>query len=256
MKHLIWDLPTRLFHWLFAFSVGGAFLLAKVTEKETPLFYLHVVLAVLAACLLIWRVVWGFIGSRHARFKSLLFSPQETISYFIEVFKGKGLYHAGHNPGGAIVVLKIMGATFLTIVSGVFIAQSEFFEEAHEILPVITMILVGIHIAGVLMATKMNGENYALSMMTGLKRASPEEALNHSHRGAALILLVVVLGPWLYFVKGFDRNTALFTAPGTQWTFQVGEPEYSEEQESEKDKAGHGDEEEGDHESLEIEDAD
>lgn len=229
MKNLIWDLPTRLFHWMFAGSVGGAFLIAKVAEKESPLFYLHVVFAVLAGLLILWRLYWGFFGSRHSRFSSFIFSIKETIGYFVNVLTGQSKYYAGHNPGGSIVVLKILGATTLTVLSGIFIAQSEIFEEMHEILAVVTMVLVGIHIAGVILATKMHKENYALAMVTGLKKTSTaEEGLTHSHRGAALLMLAIVLVPWALFIKGFDREKALFTFPGTTWTLQVGEPEYEE----------------------------
>ena len=71
----------------------------------------------------------------------------------------------------------------------------------------------------------MNKENYLLSMINGYKRAQPNEGIKSQHFLAALVMLFIVLGPWFYFIKGFNRNTGLFKAPGTEWTFQVGEPE-------------------------------
>lgn len=228
MKFLIWDLPTRLFHWLLAGSVVLAFGLAEFVEKETPLFYLHVVFGVLAGLLILWRVVWGLIGSDHARWSRLFFSPASTINYFKDVITGRGKYYAGHNPGGAITVLFIMVGVALSVLSGLLITQSEVFEELHEALPVMVMVLVAVHVVGVLLATKMHNEPYALAMITGKKRAQASEAIPHSSPFAAVIMLVLVLGAWFYFIAGFDRNNALFTAPGTQWSYQIGEAEEGE----------------------------
>lgn len=228
MKSLIWDLPTRIFHWFFAGSVVAAFFIAQLAKKETPFFYLHVVFGVLAGLLILWRLLWGLVGSKHARLKELLCGPKKVLGYFRGVLQGKGEYHAGHNPGGAWGVLALLLMVALTVVSGIFITQSELFEESHEVLPFVVMGLAGVHVAGVLLATRMNGENYVLSMIHGMKKASGEEGLQHSHKGMALVMVAMVFLPWAYFVQGFDRNTALFKAPGTQWTFQVGEPEYEE----------------------------
>lgn len=225
MKRLIWDLPTRAFHWLLAFSVLAAYGFAEFASKETPWFYLHVVFGVLAGLLILWRIIWGFVGSSHAKWRALLFSPKDILGYFSSIAQGKGVYHAGHNPGGALAIWGILGATALTVVSGFLIAQAEMFEELHEVFPNLLMILIIFHVAGVVFATIMNKENYAMSMVTGKKRAEPGEAIPSNSMGALVVMLLLIGGGWGYFIKGFDRQTAVFTAPGTQWSFQVGEPE-------------------------------
>lgn len=245
MKFLIWDLPTRLFHWLFAGSAVMAFIIAKVAEKETPIFYLHVVFGVLAGLLVLWRIIWGFIGSRHSRWKELFFSPASVINYFKEVSQGRGIYYAGHNPGGSLAILGLLALVFFTVLSGIFIAKAEVFEELHEVLPVILMIVSAIHIVGVLLATKMHKENYALSMITGRRKGTAADAISQSHGVAAAVMLVAVLGSWAYFIKGFDRNSALFTAPGTQWSFQVGEPEENENKQGGESASEQDDDDEG-----------
>ena len=237
MKLLVWDWPTRIFHWLLAISMTLAFGLANWVEKETPLFYIHVVFGVLAGLLILWRLIWGVVGSKHAKWSELLFSPKATLGYFSEVLKGKGRYYVGHNPGGAAVALAILGGVGLTVISGLLISQAEFFEEAHEILPKIVMIFVVIHIVGVVIATVMHRESYTRAMFTGRKRAAEGDALSHASPIAALAMLVLVLGSWSYFIWGFDRDKALFTAPGTQWTFQVGEPEVEFDNGSERSDA-------------------
>ena len=238
MKVLIWDLPTRLFHWLLAGSVIFAFGIAQFVEKETSLFYMHVVFGVLAGLLILWRIIWGFIGSKHARWSDLFFSPTAIVKYFTDVLKGRGVYFAGHNPGGSIVVLLILAGVALSVVSGILNAQSELFEEIHESLPILVMGLVVVHVIGVMLAMKMHNENYVLGMITGYKKAKSNEAISTSSPLAALVMLVLVLGPCAYFIDGFNRDTALFTAPGTQWTFQIGEPEAREQEQIPLDKEG------------------
>lgn len=225
MKPLIWDLPTRLFHWLLVISIFSAFAFAKITEKETPAFYIHVVFAVLTAALIVWRILWGFIGSRHARWNELLVLPKKSLDYFKQVGAGKTVYYAGHNPGSSLIIIIMLVLIVLTILSGVFVAQAEFLEEFHEVVPVVLMGFVLLHVAGVLKATKLSGENYILAMFTGRKKGEAKDAIANAHIFAALVMLVFVLGIWTYFIQGFDRNKAIFKAPGTQWSLQIGEPE-------------------------------
>ncbi len=224
MKQLIWDLPTRLFHWGLGGSILAAYALAQLADKETPLFYLHVVFAVLAGLLMVWRIFWGIFGSRHSKFSNLFFSPQEIISYFKEVVAGKGRYYAGHNPGGAIVILIMFALILIVLFSGVMTGINEAAEEVHEVVTNLLIIAVVFHVIGVLLATFMHKEKYILSMFNGKKTGSPEDGISKNHSFEAIIMLLLVGSGWLYFIKGFDRETAIFTAPGTQWSFQVGEP--------------------------------
>jgi hypothetical protein len=138
----------------------------------------------------------------------------------------------------------MLGLVFLTVLSGIFITQAEVFEELHEVLPVMAMILAGVHVAGVLLATKMHGENYMLSMINGQKKGVAADAIPGARPVAAVLMLVLVFGGWSYFIKGFNRDSAVFTAPGTQWTYQIGEAE-------EKGEKGAG--ERGERESEEKE---
>jgi cytochrome b len=225
VKQLIWDLPIRIFHWLLFGALIGAFSLAEFSEKETANFYFHVVFGVLAGLLIFWRIIWGFVGSKHARWSELFVTPSSFIGYFKEVLSGRGSYHPGHNPGSAIVILAILFFIAATVLTGLLSNKVELFEEMHENLPVVLLVLVGLHVAGVLIATMMNKENYLLGMITGYRRALPAEGIKSSHTVMAGVMLILVLGPWIYFIMGFDRNSGLFKAPGTQWSLQIGEPE-------------------------------
>ncbi len=251
MKQLIWDLPTRFFHWLLAISVILAFGFAQLTEKESPQFYLHVVFGVLAGILVIWRAIWGFIGSENVRWKNLLVRPSLVIDYVKQVASGHGVYHAGHNPAGAIAALGLLLLVVLTVATGLLSPQAELFEELHESLPFALIGLAVVHVIGVIVATRMNKENYLLGMFSGKKRATETEAIAHAHPLAASVMLVLVLGVWGYFIKGFDLQKALFTAPGSQWSFQVGEPEAESEQDRSSEAGDSENKESGAHQKEE-----
>ncbi len=240
MKKLIWDLPTRIFHWLFVLAVMGAFLIAQITEKESPQFYFHVIFGVLAGLLIIWRFFWGFIGSKHIRWDQFFFKPAEIFNYFLDSLRGKGRYYVGHNPGGAFISFVLIILTVFIIITGMASATDEIFEELHENLPFLLMGLIGLHVIGVLIASQKHQVNYILAMFTGKKKAGGEDQIESSFFISTIIMLVLVFSAWFYFIAGFDREKAIFIAPGTQWKFQVGEPEYTDnglnEIESEEDE--------------------
>lgn len=231
MKRLIWDLPTRLFHWLFALSFLAAFAIAQFVEKDNNvLFNLHIVFGVFAGALLLWRLVWGFIGSQHALFRNFQLNPALVMNYFKKTLAGKGDYHAGHNPGGSVVIAGILILTAGAVISG-FLQSfgGEIFEEIHEILPKLVLGLAVVHILGVVIATKMHRENYFLSMITGHRRSEPSEAIQSSRPFAAMIMLVLVFGVAGVFTWGFDRATGSLTLPFTGTQIQLGEEPEADE---------------------------
>jgi cytochrome b len=240
----IWDLPTRVFHWGFAASVLGALGFAKLAPEESPYFYLHIVFGVTAGLLLIWRVLWGFIGSKHVKFSSFAFSPKEYLAYFKAVLSGRGEYHAGHNPGGALAAWALLAFTGLAVVSGISMGFfGEALEEVHEVSTNLLMIAVAVHIVGVGLATVMNKENYVAAMFHGKKRATPEEAITSSRPISAVALVILVAAGAGYFAKGFDLLTGTFTAPGTGFSVRFGEEEHEHEHHGE----GGDHEERGEH---------
>ena len=91
---LVWDLPTRMFHWLLVLSFGGAFLTAE-SERYRDV---HVMLGYTLLGLIAFRLLWGFFGSRYARFRTFLFRPREIVAYVSALVKGKAAHYVGHNP--------------------------------------------------------------------------------------------------------------------------------------------------------------
>lgn len=221
---LIWDLPTRIFHWSLAIFIICAYVCATFPP---PLFYWHAVFGVGSALLIVWRIIWAFVGSRHARLPALFFSLDEVRDYFASVLSGAGRYYAGHNPGSALLIWLMILLSIATILTGLGSAD-ESVENLHKVAANVLMLVILVHVVGVLLATRMHHENYTWSMITGKKHAEARESITNARPLAALVMVVVVAGGMTYFVAGLDFNSGLFRAPGTTFSFQIGENEAAE----------------------------
>lgn len=165
----VWDLPVRLFHWLLAAAFTGAML----TAESERLRVTHVRLGYAIAGLVLFRIVWGFAGSRHARFSSWVTGPSAVWRYLRAVPTARPEHHVGHNPAGAAVMLGLLGlglTTGLTGWLGYEELAGEWVTEVHELSAYAMLTLVGTHVAGVLLASLRHRENLVVAMVTGWKR--------------------------------------------------------------------------------------
>ena len=78
---LIWDIPTRVFHWLLTGTLIAALSIALVVDDDSTVFQLHMLFGLIAAFVVILRLLWGIVGSRYARFGSFLFGPKALFGY-------------------------------------------------------------------------------------------------------------------------------------------------------------------------------
>jgi len=164
----VWDLPVRVFHWLLVVSFAVAY---SIGESER-LRGLHVILGYTATGLILLRIIWGFIGSRFARFSSFLFSPRAAIEYLRSLTTGPRHY-IGHTPAGSYAIYAMLLAGLATGVTGYMRLEEiggESLEEAHEIFANVWLGLVVIHIAGVLVSSWIHRENLIGAMISGYKR--------------------------------------------------------------------------------------
>ena len=120
-EHLIWDLPLRIFHWSFAITVLGAW---YTIEQGSELIDLHMKFGFVALALLIFRILWGVIGPKHARFSQFIPSPKQLLNYVKSPNNGTKI--AGHNPLGALMVIMMILLISLQAVSGLFINDDVF----------------------------------------------------------------------------------------------------------------------------------
>jgi len=166
----VWDPFVRLFHW----SLVGLFAAAYLTGDEWK--QAHVLFGYLIISLVGVRVVWGFVGTKHARFSDFVYSPRTTLGFVRESLAMRAKRYIGHNPAGGAMVLALLGAVCGIVASGYMMTTDAFWgiewvEDTHEILVNITLGLIVLHVGGVLLASLEHRENLVRSMVTGRKRA-------------------------------------------------------------------------------------
>ena len=197
-KILVWDWPVRLGHWLM---VGG-FILAWLTSESETFRLLHVISGATVLAVATFRLPWGFIGSRYARFVDFVRGPRAVKNYAAGLLKLEPAHHVGHNPAGGWAIVLLLGLGILTGLSG-WANYNDigggFLEELHEGLAVTMLTVVFIHVAGVLSGSLMHGENLVRAMLNGRKQGMPGEAIRSARplAGAVLLAWVAVAGWWI-----------------------------------------------------------
>lgn len=195
IRILVWDIPVRVFHWLLAASFAGAYLTAESDQWRLA----HVILGYTVAWLACFRIVWGVVGSRHARFASFVRGPRAIGSYLGSLLRGQPQHFAGHNPAGALTVLVLLLLSLAVGISGwatYSTAGGESYEDVHEVLANLMLVVVGIHIAGVVVSSWLHRENLIGAMLTGFKRGDPADGIGKRRGGVGALLLALVLGFW------------------------------------------------------------
>lgn len=172
----IWDIGVRLFHWALVASVILTYSLTDPRQIHRTLGY--VVLGLVA-----FRLVWGFVGTRHARFITFLPGPARLLSYLRDMLQGREDRYLGHNPAGSVMVVLLLAMLSAVGTSGYMMGMDAFFgqswvEETHELLVNILLVLVLCHVIGVVHASRRHRENLVKSMITGKKQLHADE---HAH---------------------------------------------------------------------------
>ncbi len=192
---LVWDAPVRVFHWLMVASFATAWLTAE-TERWR---LLHVTAGYTMAGLVAFRLLWGLLGTRHARFASFVRGPRAVWHYLRSLPTGRPEHHVGHNPAGALAIVLMLGLTALAAATGHALYNDigpEALEDLHEAAANTMMLVVLVHVAGVLLASRLHHENLVGAMLTGRKRGDPAEGVRSAWRGVAVLMLAAVLGFW------------------------------------------------------------
>ena len=194
---LVWDLPTRVFHWALVLSFTGAF----VTAESERWRDIHVLLGYTVTGLIVFRLVWGFIGTRYSRFAEFVRSPVYVIRHLAELFREHAAHPVGHNPVGAVAILLLLLLGIACGVSGWAVFEDiggDWLEELHELTANAMLAVVFAHIVGVLLSSYLQGENLIIAMITGKKRGAAHQAISGSYPLIALLLLAAVIGFWVW----------------------------------------------------------
>lgn len=182
----VWDLPVRLFHWCLVLGFVLAYLSAEIHILDV-----HVWLGYALIGLLVFRLFWGFAGNPYARFKSFIFTPQETLKYVSSLRSGHPIRYYGHNPAGALMVFGLLAILLAIMVSGLvtlavidyegpllFLANSVsddtgyFFRHAHDFFVDMALLMIPLHLLGVVAGSLQHKENLVWSLITGMKKVA------------------------------------------------------------------------------------
>ena len=192
---LVWDLPLRIFHWLLAASFVGAFLTAE-SERWRDV---HVMLGYTMLALVAFRVVWGFIGTRHARFSGFTYGPSRVLAYLRSLTTRAPAHYTGHNPAGSWAIYALLACTFAAGATGLAVYNDtggKWLEHLHEFVANTMLAIVAVHVMGVIGGSLLHRENLMRSMITGYKTGPAADAIGTPRRIVAALLLAVVVGIW------------------------------------------------------------
>lgn len=193
----VWDIAVRLFHWSLVLFFTIAYFSAEVIEDED----IHELTGYIILGLIVFRVLWGVIGSRYARFSQFVYGKQRVVSYVRSLMRAEPEHYYGHNPAGGWVIIVMLVLLSLISYSGLELmategegplagqsisliqpayadsdvddvedAAHEFWEEVHEILTNLMLLVIAAHIAGVVVSSGLHEENLVRAMITGRKK--------------------------------------------------------------------------------------
>lgn len=201
----VWDLPVRVFHWTLAISFAAAYTLSESERLRG----VHVMFGYTVLALIAFRLLWGFVGTRYARFASFLYPPAAVARYLRGVAQGRPEAHLGHNPAGSYVIYAMLALGLLTGASGYCTLNGiggEASEDLHELLANGWLALVIVHVAGVIVSSVLHRENLVRAMLTGYKRAAGPLAATAragtARIGVGLAVALAVLGFWAVTLLG------------------------------------------------------
>ena len=195
---LVWDAPTRVFHWLLAVSFAGAFLTGD-SERWRDI---HVLLGYTFAGLIGFRLVWGLIGTRYARFRSFLFRPRELVDYLGSLLTRSPRHYLGHNPAGSIAILLLLGLGIVVAITGWAAyndMSGEWVEELHEGSAFAMLAVVAVHIAGVIFSSVLHRENLVRAMINGKKVGAAALGIQRSYAWLAAAIIALVAALWVWY---------------------------------------------------------
>lgn len=170
----VWDLFVRFFHW----SLVALFAIAFLTGDEVE--WLHLTAGYGIAGLVAARIVWGFVGSRNSRFSNFVKGPRAVLTFLRQTMRLQAPRYLGHNPAGGAMVIALLVLLAGLCTTGFAMTMDAYWgsktlEEIHETLANVTLVLVGLHVLGVIVASIEHGESLVKAMVTGRKRVDVEK---------------------------------------------------------------------------------
>lgn len=196
----VWDLPLRLFHWALVIAIALAML---SSEEGSGLNQWHVLSGWVAGILIVFRLVWGFVGGEHSRFADFI-RPSRIGEHLSGLLRGRRDASLGHNPLGAVAVVLLLALTAATVWTGAFGGEAA--EELHEVLAWTLVAMVAVHVVAVIVMSVLERENLVRAMVIGSKPAlrhpGAHDAKSPGFMG--MVMAIVVVAAAVYGVLQFD----------------------------------------------------
>ena len=200
-KVRVWDLPVRISHWLLVACVATAWLTRDPREMDV-----HAAAGYCALFLVAFRVVWGFIGTVHARFRDFAYSPRAALIYLRDSLEGSPRHYTGHNPAGSWSIYVLLAGIVLTCITGAIAMGAMFamgpvpssmplgaanaMRESHEWLAWALLAVICVHVAGAVVSSMLHRENLVAAMITGKKRRHEADASAVPSRASVGLVLL------------------------------------------------------------------
>jgi cytochrome b len=181
----VWDLPVRAFHWTLV-----ALVLLSWASRELDYMELHRNSGYGVLVLVLFRVIWGFAGTRHARFADFLRPPSAAYAYLRDTARGRGQRYLGHNPAGGWSVVAMLACLAVQAITGLFLTDDVLFDgpfhgvlgeqtthalkKLHDANFTVLLALVGLHLAAIGFYRVAKREDLVRPMLTGVKRLAGE----------------------------------------------------------------------------------
>lgn len=181
---VVWDLPVRIFHWTLVVATVLAF---ATSEAGGAWFVLHLVAGYAVMALVVFRIAWGFVGTRHARFRDFVRPWVVVRAHAADVLRLRPARFVGHNPLGGWMILALLAVLAVLTATGLFAGDdgetgplahrvgagvADALGEVHEGLNAVLWTLVAFHIAGVVVESLLTGENLVRAQWTGTKHVA------------------------------------------------------------------------------------
>jgi len=206
-KRLVWDLPLRLFHWLLVLSLAASWATAKAGFEWTEI---HFWLGYFTLGLLVFRILWGFVGPRHARFSSFLKGPGSIWQYARGLIGGPVVHTVGHNPLGGLMVVVMLALLLFQGVTGLFAtddivwsgpynpavsgATGKQLTSLHHANFNFILAAVALHILAIAYYGFVKRQNLVVAMLTGKKAAvwvPADQEITRSELVKAIIVIAI-----------------------------------------------------------------
>ena len=211
-KNLVWDIPVRLFHWLLVLCLLGQWLTTEVLEDAMNI---HFYIGYFTLGLIIFRLIWGFVGTKYAKFNSFILGPNAMLSYLRSFTSKHKNFTIGHNPVGGLLLPAVLILVGLQAISGLFtsddiVSAGPYYDSAnsaiqewmqwlhHNIFDLLIALIV-VHLLAIAWYRWALKHDLVTPMFTGQKAVKASKAITHSKLVQAL-LLAIFIGVFVYWL--------------------------------------------------------